>query len=93
VWRGSVGLDVHTAWARRLAPMLTTALRDTLSRSVGSLLYDHLALRAVVGNQVYYGTHLPDGKTAVWLVLGSWATQGLGWALLQAVARQVRGDA
>jgi hypothetical protein len=93
VWRGSVGLDVHTSWARRLAPMLTTAIRDTFSRADGSLLYDHVALRAVIGNLVYYGTLLPDSTTAVWLVLGTWATQGLGWALLQAVARQVRGEA
>jgi len=92
VWRGAVGLDEHAVWARRLAPALGAAIRDTFSVAVGSLLYDHVALRAIAGGNVYYGTLVSNGSTAVWLVLQTWASQGLGWALLQAVARQVGAD-
>jgi len=92
VWRGSPGLDVHAGWAHRLAPLLAVATRDAASRSIGALIYDRVALRAVVGRAAYYGTLLPDGATAVWLVLRTWASQGLGWALLQTVARQVTGE-
>ncbi|HEX3757708.1 MAG TPA: DUF4388 domain-containing protein [Kofleriaceae bacterium] len=92
VWRGSPGIDVHVGWAHRLAPLLAAATRDAASRSIGALIYDRVALRAVIGRVAYYGALLPDSATAVWLVLRTWASQGLGWALLQTVARQVGGD-
>jgi hypothetical protein len=92
VWRGGLSLEDHAAWARRLAPALATPIRDAFSRAVGSLLYDHVALRAVVGTTAYYGTRIPNSSIAVWLVLRTWASQGLGWALLQTVARQVGGE-
>lgn len=93
VWRGSLGLDVHAAWARRLAPALASAIRDSFPRSAESSLYDHVALRAIVGNVAYYGALLPDSSVAVWLALRTWTLQGVGWALLQTVARQVGGEA
>jgi len=88
-----VALEVHAAWARRLTPALGAAIRDAFCRSVGSLLYEHVSVRAVIGNTAYYGTQVQHGPIAVWLVLRPWASQGLGWALLQTVARQVGGEA
>jgi len=93
VWRGGVAVEVHAAWARRLTPALGAAIRDAFCRSVGSLLYEHVSVRAVIGNTAYYGTQVQHGPIAVWLVLRPWASQGLGWALLQTVARQVGGEA
>lgn len=91
VWRGGPAIDVHVGWTRRLAPLLGGD--DAFGRPVGAMLYDQIALRAVVGNFAYYGALLQDSTTSVWLVLRTWASQGLGWALLQTVARQVESGA
>ena len=92
VWRGATGLDDHAGWARRLAPTLTTPIRDAFSRTLAPLLYEQVSARAAVGDVVYYGTRLPAQAVAVWLVMRNWASQGLGWALLQTVARQAGGE-
>jgi len=89
VWRGGGTLDAHAAWARRLSPALELATHDMFKRPVGSLLYDVVALRAVAGAATYYGTRVPNRPLGVWLVLRPCTTQGLGWALLQTLARQV----
>lgn len=89
VWRGRVTLDAHAAWGRRLLPALEVAPDDLFSRPAGTLLYDLVALRAIAGGAAYYGTLVPNRTLGVWIVLRASASQSLGWALLQSLARQV----
>jgi len=93
VWRCEDGLDAHAAWARRLAPALGTEICATFRCSVAARLYERVALRAVVGNTVYYGMRIPKAALVVWLAVRAWVSQGLGWALLQSVSRQIGGEA
>jgi hypothetical protein len=89
VWRGGASLDEHAAWGRRLLPALEVAAHDVFDRAPGAPLYDLAALRALAGDAAYYGTLVPNRALGVWIVLRRWTPQSLGWALLQAIARQV----
>lgn len=91
-WRGADPRDAHLAVARALAPLLTVRLRDALSTRTDALAYEEMSLRGTRGPLAYHGTRVPGRPASVWLALHAWASQGLGWALLQTVSRQV-GDA
>jgi len=84
--------DDHVARARTLLPVLTANIYSALPREESPLVYDQIALRAVTPDAAYFGTTLSGASPwSVWLAMRPQASQGLGWALLQAVARQV-GD-
>lgn len=70
--------------ARALDPRLSEALPGTSA----SRFYEAVSVRAAAGDLAHYGMRLGDRAT-IWLVLASVASQGLGWALLQTVGRQV----
>ncbi len=89
VWRGAATFDGYAASARALHPLLQAGLPASLAPPRGGLRPATTSLRAVRGPVAYHGGRLAGGTTSVWLAVNAWATQGLGWALLQTVSRQV----
>jgi hypothetical protein len=92
-WRGPDDLDAHAAVARALAPVLRVQLRDSLARPVDRLVYEQVAVRGQRGKLAFHGTAPAGVPGSLWLVVPAWASQGLGWALLDAVSRQAADGA
>lgn len=87
-WRGSEDeLDAHARTCRALLPALHPRVGDSVTPR-DQLAGDHVALRGQRGGLVFHGTRPHGGRGTLWLALPTGVSQGLGWALLQALARQ-----
>jgi hypothetical protein len=85
--RPRLDLDGELARIRRYAPLLDRSFAPVLDRR-GADADERGALRVESGGLAMLGTAAAPGTTvSTWIVLGEGASPGLGWALLQSVAR------
>lgn len=86
--RGGRELAALATVGGTLALALDPRLGEALPGNAAGRFYESVSVRATADDLAYYGMRLGDRAT-LWLILPAVASQGLGWALLQTVGRQV----